>query len=665
MRDYRKIEMEEDKRTEFAQLFEEFAKTYPVTPSGQRHIKMYESGREQGRKNFEETIAAADRGEDVTKQVLLKMLPYTSSASNRQKGAWIHFAPTVTGNIKGWFEKIEWTKPDDWPRVAQAILHFVRRCNDNPLELQAACEEFASLPLLLRFQTGILTPILNALRPDDFILINNKPRRVINYFADTSYGQQLADYPAINATGHELIEKLAGEMHRFDVPEMRATDLFDMFSHWLVAVKKFDFRTIRYWKIAPGKKAWNWDACREGGFIAIGWDELGDISGLSRSEFNARRDELIAKHDGWKEVGVNQIWKFARFKEGDRIVANRGITEVLGIGRVVGSYYFVEGQRHGHRLPVEWYDLTPRRVQKGGWRRTLVALNQEEFEAVCNAPPLENPPYPLDECAKDTGFDESLLERWVRAIERKRQAIVYGPPGTGKTYLAEHLARHLIGGDDGFYKVVQFHPAYAYEDFVQGIRPKARANGQLDYPVVPGRFLEFCEKAKDRQGCCVLIIDEINRANLARVFGELMYLLEYRDREVPLASGGFLRIPANVRIVGTMNTADRSIALVDHALRRRFAFLALYPNFDVLRRYHQGTGFDVEPLISVLHKLNRQIGDRHYQVGITFFLRKDLTEQIEDIWRMEIEPYLEEYFFDQPDKVDEFRWEEVGKKILL
>jgi 5-methylcytosine-specific restriction protein B len=162
----------------------------------------------------------------------------------------------------------------------------------------------------------------------------------------------------------------------------------------------------------------------------------------------------------------------------------------------------------------------------------------------------------------------------------------------------------------------------------------------------------------------VLIIDEINRANLARVLGEMMYLLEYRDREVPLASGRSLRIPPNVRIIGTMNTADRSIALVDHALRRRFAFLALYPEYDILSRYHQGTGFDVEPLISVLRKLNRQIGDPHYEVGITFFLRKDLTEQIEDIWRMEIEPYLEEYFFDQRDKADAFRWEEVGREIL-
>jgi 5-methylcytosine-specific restriction protein B len=270
----------------------------------------------------------------------------------------------------------------------------------------------------------------------------------------------------------------------------------------------------------------------------------------------------------------------------------------------------------------------------------------------------------LEECAHDVGFDKNLLQRWARAIERKGQAVFYGPPGTGKTFIAEHLAKHLVGGGDGFFQIVQFHPAYAYEDFIQGIRPKPIDGGGLHYPVVPGVFLEFCKKAKNLKNCCVLIIDEINRANLARVFGELMYLLEYRKQEVPLASGGYLRIPDNVRIIGTMNTADRSIALVDHALRRRFAFLSLFPNYEVLSRYHQKTNFNPEPLINVLKKLNKQIADRHYEVGISFFLREDLEDQIEDIWVMEIEPYLEEYFFDQQDKVDSFRWNKISKDIL-
>lgn len=140
----------------------------------------------------------------------------------------------------------------------------------------------------------------------------------------------------------------------------------------------------------------------------------------------------------------------------------------------------------------------------------------------------------------------------MQAIERKGQAILYGPPGTGKTYTAEQLAKHLIGGGRGFKELVQFHPAYTYEDFIQGIRPRTRADGQLNYLLVSGRFLAFCKKAESCQGRCVLIIDEINRANLAQVFGELMYLLEYRQAKIPLVGGSKLfGIPENVRLSRT------------------------------------------------------------------------------------------------------------------
>ncbi|GIK38545.1 MAG: hypothetical protein BroJett011_23780 [Chloroflexota bacterium] len=287
-----------------------------------------------------------------------------------------------------------------------------------------------------------------------------------------------------------------------------------------------------------------------------------------------------------------------------------------------------------------------------------IVLIGEDFQEAVELNPL----YSFSQLAADTGFDEAELARWVRAIERKGQAILYGPPGTGKTFLAEKLAKYLIGGGDGFVELVQFHPAYAYEDFMQGIRPQSEGD-RLSYPLMPGRFLEFCGEAQQRTGRCVLIVDEINRANLSRVFGELMYLLEYRDRAIPLAGGGDFHIPANVQLIGTMNTADRSIALVDHALRRRFAFIALAPNYEVLRRFHQTTGFPVEGLIETLTKLNRQIGDPHYHVGITFFLHPHLGGELEDIWRMEIEPYLEEYFFDRPEQAENFRWDRVKESL--
>ncbi|MEZ4590037.1 MAG: hypothetical protein R3D55_02670 [Chloroflexota bacterium] len=142
-----------------------------------------------------------------------------------------------------------------------------------------------------------------------------------------------------------------------------------------------------------------------------------------------------------------------------------------------------------------------------------------------------------------------------------------------------------------------------------------------------------------------------------------MVLLEYRDASIPLASGGSFQIPANVRLIGTMNTADRSIALVDHALRRRFAFIHLPPNYDVLRQFHASTAYDAEPLIKLLQRLNRQIADPHYFVGITFFLEENLRAQLPDIWQLEIEPYLEEYFFDQPDQIAAFRWPKIASQL--
>jgi 5-methylcytosine-specific restriction protein B len=153
---------------------------------------------------------------------------------------------------------------------------------------------------------------------------------------------------------------------------------------------------------------------------------------------------------------------------------------------------------------------------------------------------------------------------------------------------------------------------------------------------------------------------------LAKVFGELMYLLEHRNELMPLSGGRLFQIPENVRIIGTMNTADRSIALVDHALRRRFAFLRLGPNYDVLRRYleKRKANSSIEGLIECLRSLNNQINDPHYEVGISFFIRDNLDQDIEDIWAMEIEPYLEEYYFDRATNVDNFRWDKIRSKVF-
>lgn len=274
------------------------------------------------------------------------------------------------------------------------------------------------------------------------------------------------------------------------------------------------------------------------------------------------------------------------------------------------------------------------------------------------------PEYSIEQCAKDTGFSEDRIANWIRSINRKKQAIFFGPPGTGKTFIANHLARHIVGGTGGFWECIQFHPSYTYEEFIQGIRPNTDEKGNLQFNLKSGRFIEFCLKARHCNDLCVLIIDELNRANLSKVFGELMYLLEYRDSQIPLAGGMPFSIPENVRIIGTMNTADRSIALVDFALRRRFAFLELAPEYEVLKTFQDKNGFDANGLIGTLRDINAKINDKNFHLGISFFMVENLPDVIEEIWRMEIETYLEEYFFSQPDVLVNFQWKEVKREIL-
>ncbi len=572
------------KRDAVAPLCQEFLHTYAHTPTGQQQLNLYTRGRDVARTNFALITAAAARGDDVTDRVLLQLIPYADSPANRQRNAWTYVAPAITGDMRKWYERKGWTHPAEWPRVAQAILHFVQRAVQKPEQLKIACAEFDRLPYSKGFQTGTLTPILNALRPDEFTLITNKSRRVLNYLADTNFTQAITDYPPANLAMTQLIQALATLLSEGSAPSVDPADLFDLFCHWLVAIKKYAFRDAQVWKIALGEEEAQWEEWREGGFVAMGGDEIGDLTGMRRAEFVTRRDQIAAEQPAWSKRALEQAWRFAhQIKEGDRIVAVRkdearapdadaANHEVLGIGVVAGAYYFVPGLHQGHCLPVEWDDTERRRVNLGGERKTVVRLNQAQFDAIAQAapiaqyeapkksrqpkrmsesspayqtdgssaapdarPPLSavltssvplllNPAYPLTEVAAQTALEEALLQRWVNAIRRKGQAIIYGPPGTGKTFLADHLARHLIGGSDGFTDLVQFHPSYAYEDFVQGIRPKT-SYGQLSYAIVPGRFLEFCRQAAGRTGPCVLIIDEINRANLVRVFGELMVLL--------------------------------------------------------------------------------------------------------------------------------------------
>jgi MoxR-like ATPase len=701
----------------FSQLYFEFVQSYATSRAAHQYAELIPHLREDAARNYRQITEAAAQGEDVTEAVLSGLLPHAGSEKNRARGAWIYLTPAIHGEVTQWHQRLGWAQPEDWPQKAAAILDFVRTAVEEPDRLAEACVAFSALPYTTGFQSGMLSPILNALRPNLYLTINAKSLRTINYFCDASHSLGILDYPAANRAGMELVHLVREEDGSPQMPPLRAVDRFDLFCYWLVTVRQFDFSKPRYWQIRTGADG-QWDLWRAGGFIAVGYDELGDLSDLRRSDFNRLRDRLVPQNKAWTRRDVDQVWRFAHhMHEGDPVVVHNGAGEILGLGVVGGFYYYVPDVAMGHCRPVIWDDLNRRQWEGAQWRTFLSEIDAATFAEVVRAPVQEErrlppirgshaiptlpaeeqaeiatpkpvdaavamlqeppspyqilegdhlPPYPLDQCAEESGFEEAQLAEWVAAIERKGQAIFYGPPGTGKSFVASALARHLVGGEDGFVEQLQFHPAYAYEDFVQGIRPVVEEDGAFSYRLTPGRFVTFCRAAAGRNGRCVLVIDEINRADPARVFGEVMQLLEYRGQTLALAAGGQLKIPPNVRIVATMNTADRSIALVDAALRRRFAFLALYPDYDVLRRYHQrqGTGFNVDGLVGVLQRLNRQIGDSHYAVGITYFLHPDLHKTIQAIWRTEIEPYLEEYFYNQPEQVAAFRWSRVCGEIL-
>ncbi len=249
------------------------------------------------------------------------------------------------------------------------------------------------------------------------------------------------------------------------------------------------------------------------------------------------------------------------------------------------------------------------------------------------------------------------LQDCVELLRERRQLIFYGPPGTGKTYIAQQLAWHVT--DKGNVKLVQFHPAYSYEDFFEGFRPQGGgAEGQIGFTLKAGPLRSLVDKAAENpEAAYVLIIDEINRGNLPKIFGELYFLLEYRDQAIDLMyssdSAEPFSLPKNIFVIGTMNTADRSIALVDTALRRRFAFLPLHPSEQptrgILRSWLAAKGYD-NTLADLHDELNARISDTDFKIGPSYFMREKIAtdatgKALELMWRTDILPLLEEHHF--------------------
>lgn len=276
-------------------------------------------------------------------------------------------------------------------------------------------------------------------------------------------------------------------------------------------------------------------------------------------------------------------------------------------------------------------------------------------------PAAEHSPSDL---AKTLHYDVGWVEDVLRLLGRRKQIILTGPPGTGKTYAARRIAEHVAGGKSGV-QLVQFHPSYSYEDFFEGYRPDPEFDGAR-FVLRAGPLRQIAEQARlDPERTYVLVIDEINRGNLAKIFGELYFLLEYRDQEIGLLYGHTekgtskptaFRLPANVYFIGTMNTSDRSIALLDAAMRRRFAFVELHPDRPPVSTMFQSWTQDKpmgQELKALLPVLNARIEEAAARIGPSYLMVEGMDEaRLAEIWRYEILPLLEEHHFGDGTNVE-------------
>jgi len=281
------------------------------------------------------------------------------------------------------------------------------------------------------------------------------------------------------------------------------------------------------------------------------------------------------------------------------------------------------------------------------------------------------PEDPLAQLADELLVKQEDLEELVGLLEDKRQIILYGPPGTGKTYLAQRLAA-VLAPDENRRMIVQFHPSTSYEDFFEGYRPRLGADGSLAYELREGPLRLLAERAAASPTAArhVLLIDEINRANLPKVFGELLFLLEYRDQEVRTTyrPDEPFELPPNLWVIGTMNTADRSIALIDAALRRRFHFVPFFPNdgamAGLLGRWldrHKTEMRWVADLVDFVNaELIDELGGPHLQIGPSHFMKSGLDDaMLRRIWDYNVFPYVEDQLFGEPAKIARFTLDQV------
>lgn len=490
-------------------------------------------------------------------------------------------------------------------------------------------------------------------------------------------------------------------------------DLMDLFPHFLALVEQFRSQSlivdpdhdedsvdsasgsesedskvengVNYWTIAPGEGTRLWNDCLKNEIICVGWDDIGDLTPYQTHEMMKERYAKVRSQADSARNTIRALFDFAHtIKSGDVIFAKDGRQKIVGYGEVISDYLFDASRKeYKHIRKVKWLksgnwslDSNERMAVKAVTNITRHAGLVEKILSMINGkvsvPEVEvesGEPYSVEDALKDVFLSKDEFAEISEALRTKQNIILQGPPGVGKTFIAERLAYAMIGSrTKSCVEFVQFHPSYSYEDFVQGYRP---AGGTFE--MRNGVFMEICERARQSsEKPFVLVIDEINRGNLSKIFGELLMLIESdkRGKKIKLTyskAGERFSVPSNLHIIGTMNTADRSLTMIDYALRRRFSFFDVKPAFESVQFKGRMAELglkeqDIAFLTKQLKALNNRIADDTkylgpgFEIGHSYFCNKSQGEQFNPwflkILKHEIAPLLREYWFDDRERAE-------------
>lgn len=542
-----------------------------------------------------------------------------------------------------------WVRPYAYVNLSKLDRWFLRLPDRMPPDVNAEVSQLASPPGAFAYL---------ALRD-----------RVLDAMSSGAY--EYKTFPELSACAWRVSEQVNRENKQADKDKEEVTQA--------AALGDDGVQTVRYWLYAPGEGACKWDEFYKRGIMGLAWGEVGDLSSYATKQGLKAQMLQTYPENGTQKNDIHALWQFANeMKPGDVVFVKKGTTEIIGRGIVTGDYvYDADGGHYPNIREVRWthtgqWPLDERLPMKTltdiTYNQELVKRIETSFLDSDDSVDIEEstavfPEYSAEEFLKSVYMDRDRYDAIVGLLKTKKNIILQGAPGVGKTFVAKRLAYSMMGVKDvSRVKLVQFHQSYSYEDFIEGYRPSGAG-----FELVKGAFYSFCKKAaEDEENDYFFIIDEINRGNLSKIFGELFMLIENdkRGNELQLLySRELFCVPANVHIIGMMNTADRSLAMLDYALRRRFAFVELRPAFDSdgFRDYCAGLGNPrFEALVREVESLNRAIAEDEslgegFCIGHSYFCNmkhENCTDAaLASIVDYELIPMLKEYWFDEPGKV--------------